>query len=68
MMNKSRIHEDLGEFWGYSQNLIKSDDKLSWKIRDFSNFGKKTLRQIHEIKNHSIWISICGEIKEQNQR
>ena len=32
---------------------------------DFSNFRKKTPRQIHEIKNHFIWISIRGEIKEQ---
>ena len=33
----------------------------------FSVFGKKTLRQIHKIKNRSIWINICGEIKEKNQ-
>ena len=32
---------------------------------DFSNFRKITLRQIHEIKNISIWIKIHGEIKKQ---
>ena len=25
----------------------------------------RTPRRIHGIKNHSIWIKICGEIKEQ---
>ena len=30
----------------------------------FSRFGKRTPRQIHGIKNHSIWIKIHGEIKE----
>ena len=35
---------------------------------DFSKFRKKTPRRIHIIKNHSIWISIRREIKEQNLR
>ena len=39
----------------------------SREIRHFSIFGKKTLRQIHRIKNCTIWIIIYGEIKEQNQ-
>ena len=33
---------------------------------DFSKFEKKTPRRLHGIKNHSIGISIHGEIKEQN--
>ena len=33
---------------------------------DFSKYGKKTPRRIHISKNHSIWISISEEIKEQN--
>ena len=33
--------------------------------RENSRFRKITHRCIHEIKNHSIWISNRGEIKEQ---
>ena len=36
-----------------------------WEIRDFNNLRKRTQRQNHGIKNHSIWIKICEEIKEQ---
>ena len=39
-------------------------DKKIWEI---DIFRKKIPRQIHEIKNHSIWISIHGEIREQNK-
>ena len=28
---------------------------------------KENSKKIHRIKNHSIWIKICGEIKEQNK-
>ena len=37
-----------------------------WEIRDFGRFKKNALRKIHRIKIHLIWISIRGEIKEQN--
>ena len=36
------------------------------EIRENSRFRKITQRRIHGIKNHSIWISIRGEIKEQS--
>ena len=32
---------------------------------DFGIFSKKTSRRIQGIKNHSIWINIRGEMKEQ---
>ena len=32
---------------------------------DFNRFRKRTQRQIHRIKNHSIWMKIRGEIKER---
>ena len=35
-----------------------------WKLIFFRN---KPPRQIHEIKNYSIWISIRGKIKERNK-
>ena len=38
----------------------------SKKIRDFDIFRKRTPRKLLRIKNLAIWISICGEIKEQN--
>ena len=67
MVNKGRIQKEIGNFFRYSSNSIKLDDELWREIRDFSRFGKKkTTRRIHGIKNHSIWISIHGEIKEQN--
>ena len=43
-MNKGRIHVDLGKFLRWSWNLIKSNDKLNWKIRDFSIFLKRRLQ------------------------
>ena len=33
-------------------------------MKDFSKFGKNTLRKIYKIKNYSIWINIRGKIKE----
>ena len=36
------------------------------EIRENDRFRKITQRQIHGIKNHSIWISIRGEIKERS--
>ena len=64
MVNKGRIHRELGEFREVILNLIKSDDEMVIEIRQFDIFRKKTQRVIHRIKNHSIWIRICGEIIE----
>ena len=36
------------------------------EIKEFGIFIKNTTRRIQKIKNHLIWISIHGEIKEQN--
>ena len=36
------------------------------EIRENGGLRKITQRRIHGIKNHSIWISIRGEIKEQS--
>ena len=47
-------------------NLIKSDNELVIKIRENGRFRKITQRRIHGIKNHSIWISNRGEIKERS--
>ena len=49
----------------YLWNLIKSDNELSWEIREFSIIGKITPIQIHGIKNHWIWIRIHGEIEKE---
>ena len=65
-MNKDRIHGELRYFFRGSSNLIQSDKELRWAIRGFSNFRKRTPKRFHRIKNHSIWISIHKEIKEQN--
>ena len=60
MINKGRIHREIRDFYEIFWNLIKSDDELVIKIRENSRFRKI----LHRIKNHSIWISIRGEIKE----
>ena len=67
MMYNGWITQDLGKFLRCSLNLIKEDDKMSWDIKDFSIFGKKTPRWIYGIKNCLIWIFIRIENKEQNQ-
>ena len=56
------LHHFREIFW----NLIKSDNELVIEIRENGRFIKITQRQIHGIKNHTIWISIHGEIKERN--
>ena len=50
-------------FQGISSNFIKPNDELRREIREFDKFRMTTQRQIHGIKNHSIWIKIHGEIK-----
>ena len=35
-------------------------------MKDLGRFRKKTRIQIHIIRNHTNWINIHGEIKEQN--
>ena len=37
------------------------------EIRENNRFKNITQIQIHGIKNHSIWISIRGEIKERSR-
>ena len=64
MVNKGRIHRELRYFRDIFWKLIKLDDELRWEIRENGRFRKKTQRSIHGIKNHSIWISNRGEIKE----
>ena len=56
MMNKGQIHRYLGNFLGVLKKLIKSNNEMSWEIRDFTVFRKKTPRQIHEIKNFLIFV------------
>ena len=65
MVNKGQLHKELRYFQSVLQISSKSDKELRWEIRDFSHFKNTTLRGIHEIKNHSVWIKIPQEIKEQ---
>ena len=66
MVNKGQIYREIRYFREIFWNLIKSDDKLVIEIRENDGFRKITQRRIHVIKNHSIWISIRGEIKERS--
>ena len=66
MVNKGRIHREIRYFREIFWNLIKSDDELVIKNREHGRVGMITQRRIHGIKNHSIWISIRGEIKERS--
>ena len=64
MVNKGRIHREFRYFWDIFWNLVKLDDALRWEIRENGVFRKKTQRSIRGIKNHSLWISNHGEIKD----
>ena len=66
MVNKGRIHREIRYFQEIFWNLIKSDDELVIEIRENGGLRKITQRRIHGIKNHSIWISNRGEIKERS--
>ena len=61
-VNKGRIYR-IKVFLGILWNLIKYDDEMRWKIRDFDRYGNRAQRQIHGIKYHSIWIKIRREIE-----
>ena len=45
---------------------MKLDNGLELKIRKLDSLRKKTQRRINK-RNHSIWINIHREIKEQNK-
>ena len=66
MVNQGQIHREIRYFREIFWNLIKSDDELVIEIRKNGGFRKITQRCIHGIKNHSIWISNRGEIKERS--
>ena len=66
MVNKGRIHKEIIYFREIFWNLIKSDNELVIEIRENGEFRKISQRRIHGIKNHSIWISNRGEIKERS--
>ena len=68
MVNKGRIYREIRYFWEIFWNLIKLDDELVIEIRKNGRFKKITQRRIHEIKNHSIYISIHGESKSEVER
>ena len=66
MVNKGPVHREIRYFWEIFWNLIKSDDELVIEIRENDRFRRITQRRIHGIKNHWIWISIRGEVKERS--
>ena len=68
MVNTGRIHSEFRYFRDIFWNLVKLDDELRWEIRENGVFGKKTQRSIRGIKNHSIWISNHGEIKDGSRK
>ena len=66
MVNEGRIQREIRDFREIFWKLIKWDDKLVIQIRENRRFRNITQRRIHRIKNHLIWISIRGEIKERS--
>ena len=58
MVNKGRIHRELGNFERYLWSSVKSDDKLRLEIRQFMILRKITQLRIHGIKNQVIWMRI----------
>ena len=65
MVNKGRIHREIRYFQKIFWSMIKLDNELVIEIRENRRFRNITQRRIHGIKNHSIWISNRGEIKER---
>ena len=66
MINKGGIHEELGKFFRYPWNSVKSDNELRLEIREFSLLRNITPIRIHGIKNQEIWIRIHREIEVWN--
>ena len=50
MVNKGRIHRELGKTLMISSNLIKSDDELMVEIGGNGRLRKRTSRRFHRIK------------------
>ena len=46
IVNKGQIHEELRNFLGVLQILIKLDNELRGKIQKFGRFTKRILRRI----------------------
>ena len=67
MVNKGQIHREIRHFREIFWNMIKLDDELVIENRENGRFRKITQRRIHRIKNHSIWFSNRGEIKERSE-
>ena len=63
MVIKGRIHEELGKFERYLQNLVKPDDESRLEIGQFDILRKITQNRIHGIKNQVIWWRIRREIE-----
>ena len=51
MVNKGRIHGELGNFERYLENSIKSDIELRLEIGQFMILRKITQLRIHGIKS-----------------
>ena len=64
MVNKGQINGESGKFLRYLWNSIKSDNKLSLKIRKFSVLIKINQLWIHIIKYRVIWIRIRRVIED----
>ena len=64
MVHKGRIHKEIRYFRNIFWNFYH--DELVIEIRENGGFRKITQKRIHGIKNHSIWISYRGEIKERS--
>ena len=61
MVNKARIHKELGKFFMLSSNLIKSDDESMIEIRQIDILRKRTRRR----KQKSLNLTL---ILRRNQR
>ena len=50
MVNKGRIHKEIGNFSRCIQNLIKPNNELRWEISEIVFFAKKTPQKSMELK------------------
>ena len=63
MVNKGQIHREVGTFREIVQ--IQSNH-MRWEIRYFSILKRSLQEESMKVRSRLIWISIHGEIKEQN--
>ena len=63
MVNKGRIHRELGKFLMISSKLIESDNESMIQIGKMDILWKRTWRRIHRIKINEFDFDFAEKLK-----